>query len=373
MPVFSPPDGLTPAAVRNISRMGFDNRSFSAALVYLGVRHRLHVTQEKGGWLSKSTTTLTRTEAPDGNAVEPVAAPEQAMLDKLFAEGGEIELKQENYKTIQAARTELDTGLGEAYEGSMFRKNSGWAAIGMLLIPLAMLAVAVVALFADTSVAGDERVGLPFLAAMLVAGAWGLHRSTPQENRGCFVWAGVAALAFAAIGATFATIAVALSVGAFVIFVPLLLLPVAIGAFSWMAAPTAEGRRMMDRITGFKQYLSITEEARLDTIHPPEKTPELFERYLPYAIALDVENRWADRFAGVLAAAAAAGATAQTASWYSGYGNVWDDPSGFAKDMGSSFTSTVSSAATSPSSSSGGSSGGGSSGGGGGGGGGSGW
>ena len=53
----------------------------------------------------------------------------------------------------------------------------------------------------------------------------------------------------------------------------------------------------MDRIAGFERYLLITEEERLETLHPPEKTPELFERYLPHAIALGVENRWAGKFA----------------------------------------------------------------------------
>jgi uncharacterized membrane protein len=138
-----------------------------------------------------------------------------------------------------------------------------------------------------------------------------------------------------------------------------------------MYAPTREGRALMDRVAGFKQYLSITEEERLDRMNPPEKTPELFERYLPYAIALDVENRWAEKFAAVLAAAAASGTAAGTMLWYSGSGNVWDDPQGFASDMGGSLASTVSSASASPSSS--GSGGGGSSGGGGGGGGGGGW
>ena len=94
---------------------------------------------------------------------------------------------------------------------------------------------------------------------------------------------------------------------------------------------------------------------------------------MPYAIAFDVENRWAEKFAAVLAAAAATGAAAHTIGWYSGPGNVWDNPQGFANSMGSSLASTVSSASASPSSSGGGSGGGGSSGGGGGGGGGSGW
>jgi uncharacterized membrane protein len=138
-----------------------------------------------------------------------------------------------------------------------------------------------------------------------------------------------------------------------------------------MAAPTREGRAVMDRIAGFQHYLSITEEDRLETLHPPEKTPSLFERYLPYAIALEVENEWAGRFAGVLAAAAASG-QAGTMGWYSGHSDPWRDPDGFANQMGSSLASTISSASTAPGSSSG-SGGGGSSGGGGGGGGGGGW
>ena len=95
---------------------------------------------------------------------------------------------------------------------------------------------------------------------------------------------------------------------------------------------------MLDRIAGFKQYLSITERERLDRMTPPDDTPELFEKYLPYAIALGVENRWAERFAAVLAAAAAQGQ--QGFAWYSGSGNPWNNPTGFADSMGSSLAST---------------------------------
>ena len=71
----------------------------------------------------------------------------------------------------------------------------------------------------------------------------------------------------------------------------------------------------MDQIDGFKQYLSVAEEDRLEYLNPPKKTPELFEKFLPYAIALDVENSWAKKFTGVLAAA---GVGAAVASWYTG-------------------------------------------------------
>ncbi len=147
---------------------------------------------------------------------------------------------------------------------------------------------------------------------------------------------------------------------------PLLALPLAVSAFFWIDAPTREGRQVLDRIAGFRQYLSIAERERLDRMTAPRDTPELFERYLPYAIALGVENRWADRFSGVLAAASVAGHDGF--GWYSGGGSPWRDVNGFTNSIGSTLASSISSASTAP-----GSSGGGPSGGGGGGGGGGGW
>src|SRR6218665_1335849 len=106
-----------------------------------------------------------------------------------------------------------------------------------------------------------------------------------------------------------------------------------------MAAPTQEGRQVMDRIAGFQRYLSVTEEDRLNMLHPPEKTPELFERYLPHAIALGVENKWAGKFASVLAAAAADPSRqgSGTMGWYVGSGSAWSNPSLFASPVGASL------------------------------------
>jgi uncharacterized membrane protein len=147
---------------------------------------------------------------------------------------------------------------------------------------------------------------------------------------------------------------------------PLLAAPIVLSAFWWMAAPTAEGRKVLDHIAGFKQYLSITEGERLDRMTMPRDTPAIFEKYLPYAIALGVENHWAKRFEGILAAASAQGQ--QGFAWYSGSSSPWSAPTSFVDSVGSSLSSAVGSASTAP-----GSSGGGSSGGGGGGGGGGGW
>jgi uncharacterized membrane protein len=158
---------------------------------------------------------------------------------------------------------------------------------------------------------------------------------------------------------------------------PLLLVPIASSAFGWMKAHTPDGRRITDEIEGFRQYLGVAERDRLNALNPPQDTPELFEKYLPYAIALDVENAWGKRFAGVLAAMAIDPNRDDT--WYSGRRDWVNDPQGFTTYLGSTLRETVASASTPPGSSGGsdssssGSDGGGSSGGGGGGGGGSGW
>jgi uncharacterized membrane protein len=142
-----------------------------------------------------------------------------------------------------------------------------------------------------------------------------------------------------------------------------------------LKAPTMAGRIILDQIEGFKMYLGVAEKDRLNLENPPERTPEIFEKFLPYALALDVEQQWAEQFEDVLAKAGQAGQE-YSPSW--GTGSGWHNltATSFASSMGSSFASTISSASTAPGSRSGGSGGGGgggSSGGGGGGGGGGGW
>jgi len=143
--------------------------------------------------------------------------------------------------------------------------------------------------------------------------------------------------------------------------------------FHLLKAPTGAGRKVLDEIAGFKRFLSATEKDRMNMLNPADRTPQLFEKYLPYALALDVEQQWAEQFADVLAAASVSPEQGGSGPvWYSG--SSWNSFSsaGFASSFGSSFSDAISSSSTAPGSSSG-SGGGGSSGGGGGGGGGGGW
>ena len=136
-----------------------------------------------------------------------------------------------------------------------------------------------------------------------------------------------------------------------------------------MKAFTIKGRKVMDQIEGLKLYLSVAEKDRLKELNPPEKTIEVFEKFLPYALALDVEQEWCEQFADVLAQAAAENRYAPT--WYTGSHFASGGAVGLASSLGA-MSSSISSSSSPPGSSSGGG-GGGSSGGGGGGGGGGGW
>lgn len=144
--------------------------------------------------------------------------------------------------------------------------------------------------------------------------------------------------------------------------------------FQLLKAPTRAGRRLLDSLEGFRLYLDVAEKEEMNLRHPPQKTPELFESYLPYALALDVEQRWAEKFAQLFSSLAtrSAGESGFRPTWYQGQNWSGQSLDTFASTLGTSLSAAVSSSSTAPGSSSG-SGGGGSSGGGGGGGGGGGW
>ena len=98
-------------------------------------------------------------------------------------------------------------------------------------------------------------------------------------------------------------------------------------------------------------------------VRPVPLADALGERYLSYALALDVEEVWGKKFSEVIARAQRDGSYRQP-NWY--HGTQWRSHSvgSFASSLGSTLSSTVSSSSTAPGSSSG--SGGGGGGGGGG-------
>lgn len=130
-----------------------------------------------------------------------------------------------------------------------------------------------------------------------------------------------------------------------------------------MGTVTKAGAIEKERILGLKEYLSIAEKNRIEFHNAPEKRPELFEKFLPAAMVLGVEQLWAKEFEGMYET---------KPEWYSDTAHGAFSASAFASDLGGFRTAASQTLASAPGGSSG-SGGGGFSGGGGGGGGGGSW
>lgn len=78
----------------------------------------------------------------------------------------------------------------------------------------------------------------------------------------------------------------------------------AIGLQGWwyrlMPGYGKSGQALLSSILGFRMYLTMAETEEMDLMNAPEHTPDLYYRYLPYAVALDCEIAWSNKFSQVL-------------------------------------------------------------------------
>jgi len=306
IPLFHAPDGFSPGMMRCLMKMDYDKKAFTAGVLDLAVRGFIKIEERSGTFGFGKTYKLIKLKDAD----DDLPPEEKMVLFELFGSGVEIDLKNENYRNIQAAIAAFNRSLIKKVEKTYFFSNEVYTYGG---------------------IAASVVFGL-IIFSLLDEGGW----TTPLAL-GLLVTVGLVNIIF----------------------------------YRLMKAPTLKGRRIMDKIEGFKMYLSIAEKDRLNVLNPPQKTPELFEKYLPYALALDVEQKWAEQFAEVFEWMEKGGA-AYRPGWYSGKSWSRFDAGNFSSDLGGSFSSAISSSSVAPGSSSG-SGGGGFSGGGGGGGGGGGW
>lgn len=315
IPEYQPPADQTPASMRYITRMGYDNECFGAAILSLAVKGYLRIQQDAGILGLGKKFTLRRSPKPADPALP---ADEHVLLGKLFAGGSTLVLEQENHRRVRGARSAHYATLRNLYSAGFFRINGGWHFLG-IVISLLVLALSL---------------------------AW------PGESARWPQWYLTMPLGWLTAALALATL-------------------VLNGLFGvWLKAPTPKGRLAMDHIKGFRMYLEVAEGEELKRVSgpPPPLTPQLYEAYLPAALALDVEQKWAERFASVLDIQS----PDYQPAWYSGPGFSTRNLAAFSTGLSSSLNSAISSSSTPPGSSSG-SGGGGSSGGGGGGGGGGGW
>ena len=254
---------------------------------------------------------IERDTAPDS----VLSDDELALAGVLIGTSARVDFQQEHAEEIQQAILASKRPLEADYQPRFFVSNIGYLLTGILL----SIGVAVLTFFLST-----RGNALQFVALIVVG------------------------VALAVMAAVFG---------------------------STLKSYTQQGRKLVDEVAGFKMYLSVTEKDRMNLLNPPERTPEMFEKFLPYALALDVEQRWSEQFASVFARMAAEGRP-YAPVWY--HGMYWNpvNPAAFASSVGNGFSNAITASAVAPGSKSGfggGGGGGGFSGGGGGGGGGGGW
>jgi predicted membrane protein DUF2207 len=307
---YEPPQGLTPGEAGTLLDNTVDMRDITATLVDLAVRGHLRIeerdTRHLLGLIGSREYVLHKLDPPAGPG--PLADHEQRLLDGIFlTRGSSVELSQlenEFYTKIPGIRSSLfDQLLARGYYHARPDKvRSRWISL---------------AVFVGVVIAGG---------GIRVAG-WFLLTPVP------FVVAGALA---ALILIIFATV---------------------------MPARAEAGARALEQVLGFEEFLRRVEAEHLKKIILDK--PELFDRYLPYAMAFSVEKQWARAFEGIYT---------QSPTWYTGSSGASFSVGHFSSSLGAMTSKASSTLSSSPRSSSGsGFGGGGSSGGGGGGGGGGGF
>lgn len=120
-PRYEPPRDLSPAAVRFVSRMGFDSRCFAAGVLGLGARGYLKVDQQGDRFTVQRSGSLATWLAGD----KPLA-------DALFKGGESITLTRTYDPQIAKAQQALAEALQHHYKGRVFTRNTGTMVLAVL-------------------------------------------------------------------------------------------------------------------------------------------------------------------------------------------------------------------------------------------------
>jgi len=363
IPLFSAPEGLSPAAVAYADTLKFKGKTtLSANIIDIAIKGGLTIEQSGGERKLIFKTPVNYTLHKKETAPENLTQDEAKIYDRLFEMADTVVLSQENAEIFIAAETAAKSSC-KAQLGKLYDSNGKVFSVAALIY-----AVGVALLWFKS---GEE-----FPVDMFACGMAGVVSFIMSS----FIPSSPVAVKFGNFVVRILLQAVITLFGVTVVWifdnniVPFLIFSVSLLAITLMrplmSARNEHGAELYAAAEGLKLYMTTAEKERLEMLNPPEETPQLFEKLLPYAVALGVAKTWADRFSSVLEAAE------YQPQWCYGGGMLWL-PYNFTDSFGSSLYS----AAVPPSSGQGQSFGGdwgsgfggGFSGGGGGGGGGSGW
>ncbi len=124
----------------------------------------------------------------------------------------------------------------------------------------------------------------------------GYFKKNPDTIRNLYLLLGIGIFFLALMGGSF--VSVYFATGLYVaVGVTLGILMICISFF--MPRRTKKGQLAYEEIQGLKMYLKTAEKDRFKKLHSPKEFKEHFEKLLPYAIALEVSEEWAEQFKGL--------------------------------------------------------------------------
>jgi hypothetical protein len=295
IPSYEPPRGLSPAMLRYLWKERFDDRTFWAGVMSLVAKGLGTIHAENG------VTHLRPTEA--ANRKQSLPDEEEILLGRLLRGRPKrgIVISMLDPRTALAA-SDMAVSLHRRAVGRWFEENRVFVGIGIGLSIAAIFAVAQprrmdqwgVIVFAIAMMAPAA-----FYLCFLVRRTRDVWRSLREQVDRTLIGRAAGLLAF------MISCSAAIVLGAVVLGGnfgwPLL----AITAFltilnvfqlQWMKAPTQEGEKLITEIEGFRLFLKTVDQLPMQRSDAPGDKAGLYEKYLPYALALEVEQAWGDRF-----------------------------------------------------------------------------
>jgi hypothetical protein len=353
-----PPEGFSPAALHYAWSSSFDQKALVTNLIDLAIKNHLAILEDGDGnyilGRLQPGAAPSESELASGAGPSPDITPdERLVLAKIFATGDTIPLGPINQGSIGGAAEALHHHLRLRFEKIYFRANARYLIAGLLIA----LATTV---RAGLAVQGAPRllvlllspalliIGLLMLPIITLAVAGARHAFSgpihaPTARKQALVLSAIGLALFLAEVAGLGVLGWTTSPT--VVAIALAMVVVNYGFHLLLKTPARSGRGLMDDIESFGLFLTSKGKGRGGTLPIGGAIPQLLERLLPYAMAMNLETVWGERFAAALAQAAVAEGLVYEPGWYSGPGWVPLTASTFATTLGGSLSSAISACA----------------------------
>lgn len=371
-PQFNSPDDLSPASLGYIHNESFKNKYLTAALVNLAIKGYVQIIENEDDGVFGLFKSKQFTVKKLKNADQNLPKEEINLMNSLFSNiSDSIKFDGKYDSKIEQTVRSFQSALKFQHDKML---NEGNNSKKLILPILVILGVYFLGLFISFTIFPEfEKVflGIFLLAVLTIAFVVAiiLFKFFPGLFKIFLVFP---VMAFVLLGMLIykgSDFTIDNNFNVCYIFIVLGFMSLVIYQFL-IKRPSEEKLRKKSLIDGFKMYMGAAENQQLQFHNPPEMTPQSFEKLLPFAMVLGVDEIWGKKFDDLLKKMS----YEYQSNWYVGSSM---NHFAMASVLNSSLTNSIQSSATQPSSSGSssgsGSGGGGFSGGGGGGGGGGGW